>query len=96
MKERITISLILLLTKGAVLWNDQQSWKKNCRLVQVLAQSPFTTSETEPDYYHQKVSVPVASQVDGQLKLRLGNFKKMPETPEFVVSTYPANQKSKF
>ena len=28
-----------------------------------LAQFPFTTSESELDYYHQKVDVKVASQI---------------------------------
>ena len=31
-----------------------QSWKNICRLFHVLAQFPFTTSERELDYYHQK------------------------------------------
>ena len=38
------------------------------RLFPFLAQFFFTTSETELDYYHQKVSVRVASRVAEQLK----------------------------
>ena len=34
----------------------------------VLAKFPFTTSETELDYYHQKLSIPVASRVAEQPK----------------------------
>ena len=33
-----------------------------CRLFRILAQLPFTTSELELDYYHQKVNVQVATQ----------------------------------
>ena len=39
-----------------------------CRLFHVLAQFPFTTSETELDYYHQKVTVPVTSQIAERFK----------------------------
>ena len=38
------------------------------RLFRVLVQFPFTTSETEKDYYYQKVNIIVASQVPKQLK----------------------------
>ena len=34
-----------------------------CRLFQILAQFPFTKSETELDYYHQKVNARVVSQI---------------------------------
>ena len=37
-------------------------------LLHFLAQFFFTTSETELDYYHQKVSVRVASRVGERLK----------------------------
>ena len=39
-----------------------------CRLFRVLSQFFFTTSETELDYYHQRVSVRVASRVAERLK----------------------------
>ena len=42
------------------------------RLFHLLVQFFFTASETEPDYYHQKVSVRVASRVAKRLKI-LGN-----------------------
>ena len=35
----------------------------------VLAKFPFTTSETDLDYYHQKLSIPVASRVAEQPKI---------------------------
>ena len=38
------------------------------RLFRVLVHFPFTTSETEQDYYYQKVNIIVASQVAKQLK----------------------------
>ena len=39
-----------------------------CRLFHFLAQLSFTTSETELDYYNQKVSVRVVSLISEQLK----------------------------
>ena len=39
-----------------------------CRLFHLLEQLPFTTSETELDYYQQRVNVRVASQVGKWLK----------------------------
>ena len=39
-----------------------------CRLFHFLAQFFFTTSETELDYYHQKVSARVTSRVAERLK----------------------------
>ena len=51
------------------------------RYFHVLAQFLFTTSETELQYYHQRVSVQVASRVVKILKAfdfrKLGNFKKI-------------------
>ena len=52
------------------------------------------------DYYHQKVSVQVASQIAERLKTqdlrKLGNFNKIPETLAFD-GEYPAVQsKAKF
>ena len=47
---------------------NQQSWTKHWRLFHFLVQFFFTTSETEPGYYHQKVNVRVVSQVPEQLK----------------------------
>ena len=34
-----------------------------CRLLHVLAQSPFPTSKMELDYYHQKANVWVAKRI---------------------------------
>ena len=52
---------------------------KTCRLFHVLAQFLFTTSETELDYYHQKVSVRDVSQAAGRPKTKdlrkLKNFE---------------------
>ena len=39
-----------------------------CRLFHFLAQFVFTTSETEVDYYHQKVNLRVASRVAERLR----------------------------
>ena len=39
-----------------------------CILFHILAQLPFTTSETELDYYQQKMKVRVASWAAEQLK----------------------------
>ena len=39
-----------------------------CRLFHVLVQFFFTTSETELDYYHQKVTERIASQVAERFK----------------------------
>ena len=39
-----------------------------CRLFYFLAQFFFTTSETELDYYHQKVSARIVSRVAERLK----------------------------
>ena len=54
----------------------------------------------EQDYYHLKVNVRVASRVTEPLKTKdlrkLGNFKKIPEMPEFD-GEYPAvHPKAKF
>ena len=38
-------------------------WQKNCRFFWVLGQFLFTVSETELDYYHQKVKIKITSQV---------------------------------
>ena len=57
--------------------------QKNCRFFYILAQFLFATSETELDYYPQKVNVRVTSRVAKQLKTKdlrkLGNFKKISE-----------------
>ena len=42
--------------------------QKICRLFHFLSSFLFTISETEPDYYHQKVNVRVISQVAERLK----------------------------
>ena len=46
----------------------RQSWTKHLQTFHFLAQFVFTTSETEVDYYHQKVNIRVASQVIERLK----------------------------
>ena len=54
-----------------------------CRLFHFVAQLVFTTSETELDYYHQKVNIRVSSRVVERLKTedlrKLGELKKIPE-----------------
>ena len=70
------------------------------RLFHFSAQLFLTTSETELDYYHQKVSVRVASQVAERLKTedlrKFGNFQKILEMLGFD-GKYPAIQpKAKF
>ena len=60
----------------------RQSWTKYLETFsRFLAQFLFTTSETELDYYHQKVSVRVASRVAERLETldlrKLGNLKKV-------------------
>ena len=47
-----------------------------CSFFHVLAQFLFTTSETEIDYYHQKVNV-VAERLRTYDRRELGNFKKI-------------------
>ena len=74
----------------------QNIWRVSHFLVQVF----FTTSETELDYYHQKVSVRVASRIAERLKTqdlrKLGNLKKIPEILG-IDGEYPTVQpKSKF
>ena len=65
-----------------------------CRLFHVLAQFLFYTSEMELDYYHQKVNVRVILRVSKQQKL--GNFKKIPECFDMIVTTQPTTQKPNF
>ena len=54
-----------------------------CRLFHFSSQFIFTTSQTELDYYHQKVNVRVVPRVAERLKTydlrKLGSFKKIPE-----------------
>ena len=61
----------------------RQSWRKHLETFHFLAQFVFTTSETEPHYYHQKVNIRVASRVAKWLKTynlrKLRKFKKIPE-----------------
>ena len=53
------------------------------RLFHLLAQLVFTASETDVDYYHQKVNLRVASRVVERLEtqglMKLVNFKRIPE-----------------
>ena len=64
-----------------------------CRLLHFLAQFAFTTSETELDWYHQKVNTRVASQVVERPKTqdlrKLGSYKKIHEMFGFN-GEYPA------
>ena len=67
-----------------------------CNLFNFLVQFLFTTSETELDYYHQKINVRVALQVAEQLKT-FRNFKKNPEMfGDIMVRTQSATQKTNF
>ena len=86
--------MIKLFTTDAVACNLGQNI---CRLFHFLAQFLFTTSETEPDYYHQKVN---AYELLNDLRLKdprkFENFKKNPEMLEFD-GEYPAGYpKAKF
>ena len=45
-----------------------QSWPKHIETFHFLAEFVITTSETEVDYYQQKVNVRVASRVSERLK----------------------------
>ena len=65
------------------------------RLFHFLAQFFFTTSEAELVYYHQKVSVRVASRVAERLK-KLGNFTKIPEMLGFDGEYLAVQPKAKF
>ena len=42
---------------------DDNHGKSICRLLHILAQFSFATSQKELDYYHQKMSIRVAAQV---------------------------------
>ena len=66
-----------------------------CRLFHFLGHFPFTTSETQLDYYHQKVNVWVASRVAKRLK-KWGNFKKIPGMLGFDCESQAVHPKSKF
>ena len=70
------------------------------RLFHFLAQCFFTTSEADLDYYHQKVSVRVASPVAERLKTsdlrKLGTFKTIPEMLEFDGECPAVQPKAKF
>ena len=70
------------------------------RLFHVLTQFLFTASETELDYYHQKVNVRVASRVAEPPKTyydlrRLVNFKLL-KYLDLIACTQPATQKLNF
>ena len=67
-----------------------------CRLFHLWAQFLFTASETELDYYHQKMNVRFALRVNNLRLGKLGNFKKIPEMLGFD-GEYPAvHPKAKF
>ena len=63
-----------------------------CRLFNFLALFVFITSETELDYYQQKVNVRVVLRVAEQLKnyslRKLGSFKKISEMFGFTHSLF--------
>ena len=66
-----------------------------CRPFHVFAQFLLTTSESELDYYHQKMNVRVATR-DVERPRELGNLKKMPEMLGFD-GEYPGDHpKGKF
>ena len=81
----------VFLVFSQILWGRSSGYfcnlgQKFCRLFHVLAQFLCTTSETEEDYYHQKVNVRVASWVVEQPKKDLRkfrNFRKIREMLEF-------------
>ena len=54
--------------------------KNICGIFYFLTKFSFTTNKTEIDYYHQRVNIPIASQVAERLKTldckKAGNFKK--------------------
>ena len=51
-----------------------QSLRKYLETIHLLAQFLFTASETELDYYHQKISVELPYELSNDLRLRiLGN-----------------------
>ena len=60
----------------------------------VLSEPAFAKSETELDYYHQRVNVQVTSQVAESFKTedirKLVNFKKIPKKLE-IKAKYPAD-----
>ena len=83
--------------------------KKNCRLFYVLAHCPFTKSDSELDYYHQKVKVRVASRVSSRVGkglktwyyIKLANsrkyeIKKIPEKLRTNGKTPNGQPKAKF
>ena len=73
-----------------------QSWTKHLEtFFNSLAQFVFTTSETEIDYYYQKVNVRVASRVAERLK-KLVNFKKILEMLGFDGEYQSVHPKAKF
>lgn len=63
-------------------------------LFHILAQVPFTISESEIDYYYQKVNVRVASRVIDRLRI-LENFKKIPDYSHQKVNVQVASRVSK-
>ena len=70
-----------------------------CRQCHVSAQFCFTKSESELDYYHQKVNVRVVSGVVGRLRPRvLGNWipKKALKNLELMASPQPATLNPNF
>ena len=78
----------------------RQSWTKHLYIFHFSAQFVFTTSETELDYYHQKVNVWVVSRVAKRLNTydlrKLGSFKKISEMLGYD-GEYPAvHRKAKF
>ena len=66
---------------------------KDLQTFPVLAQFLFNTSETELDYYHQKVNVRVTSRPDERLKIddfrKIENFKNNPWNARVYIE-YPS------
>ena len=67
-----------------------------CLLFHVLAQFLFTISETEQNYYHQKVNVRVAKRLKTYNLRELGNFKIIFKILEFNGEYPPDHLKAKF
>ena len=66
------------VTKSMQMHNHGQNI---CRLFHVLAKFPFTKSESELDYYHQKVNIRFASRAAKRPKiydLSVRNFQEKP------------------
>ena len=97
---RINLDTVLVSGICFVLWLIFNLGQNICRLFLILAQFYFTTSKTELDYYHQKVSARVASRVAKRLMTKdlrkLENFQKIAEMLGFDGEYPAALPKAKF